>query len=340
MGDPIEVAALTQAFRLGTKRRGYCRIGSVKTNIGHAEAAAGIAGLIKVVLALQHKEIPPHLHLHRRSPFIPWDDIPVSIPTERTPWPAVNDRWIAGVSSFGFSGTNAHIIVEAAPQRETKPSDVERPLHVLTLSAKTGAALKELAGRFAEHSLEPLRDVCFTANAGRSHFAHRLAVIAGDSTQVREKLNAFLAGQEADDVFSGHMPGTRSPEIAFLFTGQGSQYLNMGRRLYETQPTFRKTLDKCDELLRPYLDQSLISILYSEVGTKHASRAGDSKEHQTSAPNASPLLDQTAYTQPALFAIEYALAELWQSWGIKPSAVMGHSVGEYVAACVAGVFSL
>ncbi len=320
LGDPIEAQALGAVLTRGRPESNKLAIGSVKTNIGHAEAAAGIAGLIKVVLALQHKEIPPHLHLHQRSPFIPWDDIPVSIPTERTPWQAVNGRWIGGVSSFGFSGTNAHIVVEAAPQREIKPSGVEQPLHVLTLSAKTEAALKELAGRFAEHSLESLADVCYTANAGRSHFAHRLAVIADNSTQLREKLNAFLAGEEVDDVISGRMQGTRAPEIAFLFTGQGSQYLNMGRHLYETQPTFRKTLDKCDELLRPHLNQSLISILYSQPD--------------------SPILDQTAYTQPALFAVEYALAELWQSWGIKPSAVMGHSVGEYVAACVAGVFSL
>jgi acyl transferase domain-containing protein/protein-L-isoaspartate O-methyltransferase len=320
LGDPIEAQALGAVLTRGRPEANKLAIGSVKTNIGHAEAAAGIAGLIKVVLALQHKEIPPHLHLHQRSPFIPWDDIPVSIPTERASWQPVNDRWIAGVSSFGFSGTNAHVIVEAAPQREATAADVERPLHILTLSAKTEAALKELASRFSSHSLEPLADVCHTANAGRSHFAHRLAVIAGDSTGLREKLNAFIAGQEVDDVISGRMQGTRAPEIAFLFTGQGSQYLNMGRRLYETQPVFRKTLDRCDELLRPHLNQSLISILYSQPD--------------------SSLLDQTAYTQPALFAVEYALAELWQSWGVKPSAVMGHSVGEYVAACVAGVFSL
>lgn len=339
LGDPIEVRALGAALSEG--RTGPLMIGSVKTNVGHLEAAAGIAGLIKVVLALQHKEIPPHLHFQEPNPFIPWNELPVTIPTRHTPWPRNNDKRIAGVSAFGFSGTNAHVVLEEAPivERTTPDANAERPLHLLTLSARSEMALKTLSRRFANRlDSQPLADVCFTANAGRSHFAHRLAVAAGSGPQAREKLTAFAEDRESLGVMSGHMPQPTPPEVVFLFTGQGAQYVGMGRQLYETQPVFRKVLDKCDELLRPYLNLSLSSLLYPEVRAKHS--GGDSNERQAFASNASPLLDETMYTQPALFAIQYALAELWKSWGIAPSAVLGHSAGEIVAACVAGVFSL
>ena len=313
LGDPIEVQALGAA--LGEGRTGPLMIGSVKTNIGHLEAVAGVAGIVKVVLALQHKEIPPHLHLKTPSPHIPWADLPITIPTELTPW---TGKRIAGVSSFGFSGTNVHIVLEEAPTLAVTPSAIERPLHLLALSAKGEAATRELARRFADSlDSQTLADVCFTANTGRAALTHRLAVTAASTDQLRDKLSAFANG-DASSVTSGEVHGSDRPKIAFLFTGQGAQYAGMARRLYETQPTFRKTLDKCDELLHLHLNQSLISLLFSQPS----------------------LLDQTAYTQPALFAIEYALAELWRSWGVEPTAVMGHSVGEYVAACVAGVFSL
>lgn len=215
-------------------------------------------------------------------------------------------------------------MLEEAPRGKETTDEIERPLDVLTLSAKSASALKELASRFehhlAAHPEESLADVCFSANGGRSHFAYRLAATAGTPTQLREQLAAFVGGREATGLQSKHLQSKNAPRVAFLFTGQGSQYHGMGQQLYNTQPTFRKALDRCAEILRPYLEQPLLSVLFPEPGVS------------------SPL-DETAYTQPALFALEYALAELWRSWGIEPDVVLGHSVGEYVAACVAGVFS-
>ncbi|MDH6055572.1 type I polyketide synthase [Umezakia ovalisporum] len=315
LGDPIEMGAIGQVFG---QRSQPLVVGSVKTNIGHAEAAAGIAGLIKVVLSMQHGEIPPNLHFHQPSPYIDWDQLPVSIPTETIPW-STGDRF-GGVSSFGFSGTNSHIVLEAAPNIEQPPHDINQTPHILTLAAKTPAALQELARRYAtqmETSPDvPLADICFTAQIGRKHFKHRFAVVTESQEQLCLQLEAFAqsgsGGQEVKSL----------PKIAFLFTGQGSQYVGMGRQLYENQPTFRKALEHCDDILRAgaYFDRSLLSILYPE--------------------GKSEAIHQTAYTQPALFALEYAITQLWHSWGIKPDIVMGHSVGEYVAACVAGIFSL
>jgi len=326
LGDPIEVEALGSALASEHPHEQPLMIGSVKTNIGHLEAAAGVASLIKVVLAMQHKQIPPHLHLQNPNPSISWENLPVAIPTELTPWlTATGQRRFAGVSSFGMSGTNAHVILEEAPVVEPPVLEVERPMHLLTLSAKTEAALKDMAGRMISYlETDPstsLGDVCFTANTGRAHFAHRLAVVAEEPTQIVEKLTAFATGITSDRLLSGQVTRNSRAKVAFLFTGQGSQYVDMGRHLYETQPTFQKALERCDKLLRPYLEKPLLSVLYPEA--------------ETTSP-----LDETAYTQPALFALEYALFELWRSWGITPEVVIGHSVGEYVAACVAGVFSL
>lgn len=320
LGDPIEVGALGSVFG---QRQHPLWLGSVKTNIGHLESAAGIAGLIKVVLSLKHGEIPPSLHFQVPNPHINWDELPVKVVTERIPW-SVESR-IAGVSSFGFSGTNAHVVLEEAPQIDKQKAEVERPLHLLCLSAKTKEALLQLASQYEQHlATEPnweLGDICFTANTGRSHFNYRLGVVASQLEQVREKLAAFNAEQETIGVFQGRINTTN--KIAFLFTGQGSQYVGMGRQLYQTQPTFRETLDKCDRILAPYLEKPLLDVLYPQEGE-----------------NLSSIIDETAYTQPALFALEYALFQLWKSWGLEPDVVMGHSVGEYVAACVAGVFSL
>ncbi|MDF0552998.1 beta-ketoacyl synthase N-terminal-like domain-containing protein [Kamptonema sp. UHCC 0994] len=315
LGDPIEMGALGQVFG---QRSQPLIIGSVKTNIGHTEAAAGIAGLIKVVLSMQHSEIPPNLHFHQPNPYIDWERSPVIIPTETTPW-STSDRF-AGVSSFGFSGTNSHIVLEKAPNIEQPTNDINQTQHILTLSAKTPKALQELAQRYAAQiETYPdvrLADYCFTAHTGRKHFKHRFAVVTESKEQLRLQLAAFARSR------GGERQVKSLPKIAFLFTGQGSQYVGMGRELYERQPTFREALDHCDDILRAgaYLDQSLLSILYPE--------------------GKSEAIHQTAYTQPALFALEYALAQLWRSWGIKPDVVMGHSVGEYVAACVAGIFSL
>ncbi len=305
-------------------------IGSVKTNIGHAEAAAGAAGLIKVVLALQHAEIPPHLHFEQPNPYIAWDELPIVVPTHLMPWLPIGGRRIAGVSSFGLSGTNAHVIVEEAPARMPVPAGIERPLHVLSMSAHSANALQALSRRMAQyleaHAAGSFADMCHSANSGRSHFAHRLALVAASPAQARDQLAAYHADSNPAGVFSAHAPGGRQLQVAFLFTGHGSLYAGMGRQLYDTQPTFRGAIDECARLLRPDLDRPLASVLYPEPGA--------------SATGAPSPLDEMAYAQPAIFALEYALAVLWRSWGIAPAAVLGHSLGEYAAACVAGVFSL
>ncbi|MEA5622677.1 aminotransferase class III-fold pyridoxal phosphate-dependent enzyme [Nostoc sp. UHCC 0251] len=334
LGDPIEIRALKAVLMSGRSPEQRCGIGSVKTNIGHLEPAAGVAGLIKVVLSLQHKEIPPHLHLQELNPRLGLDGTPFFIPGECQPWPS--DRLLAGVSGFSFGGTNSHLILEAAPGGSRGAGEqgsrgaggifqVERSLHLLTLSAKNEAALQELAQRYADFLAADanvsLADVCFSANTGRSHFAHRLAIVAQSSKQLGDRLSNLTENKAMTGILAGKVASRQSLKIAFLFTGQGSQYVGMGRQLYETQPSFRKTLERCDRILRPYLDKPLLELLY----------ATDAE---------SSLLDETAYTQPALFALEYAIAELWQSWGVIPHVVIGHSLGEYVAACVAGVFSL
>ncbi|MEH1949612.1 MAG: type I polyketide synthase [Nostoc sp.] len=330
LGDPIELESLSAVYGKNRPINQPLVVGSVKTNFGHLEAAAGISGLIKVVLSLQNQEIPPHLHLNKPNPHIPWHQLPLVVPTSAIPWNVGNQPRIAGISAFGISGTNVHIILEEAPEQIQLQKSLERKLHILSLSAKTPKALEELVASYAHHlenypELE-LEDICNTANTGRSHFNHRLAIITSDKAELAKKLSNLTAGQEVAGLFSGQISNsTSSPKVAFLFTGQGSQYVNMGWQLYQTQPTFRQTLDKCDEILRPYLEKPLLSVLYPQ---------------STALAENSSVLDQTAYTQPALFAIEYALAQLWQSWGIKPDVVMGHSVGEYVAATVAGVFSL
>ncbi|WP_292877327.1 non-ribosomal peptide synthetase/type I polyketide synthase [Nostoc sp. NMS1] len=332
LGDPIEVNSLKEVLMEGRAPDQLCYIGSVKTNIGHLEAAAGIAGLIKVVLSLQHGEIPPHLHLKQLNPYISLANTPLSIPTQRQKWPQQHQQRLASISSFGFGGTNAHVILEEAPLeiqnskfKIQKIDAIERPVQLLTLSAKSKPALRELVQRYQtfleRNSAASLADICFTANTGRSHFDHRLAIAAESTIQLRETLDAFASGKQTSKLVSNQLDSKQRPKIAFLFTGQGSQYIEMGRQLYDTQPTFRQTLDYCDEILRPYLEKPLLSVLYPT-----------SQE--------SSLLDQTAYTQPALFALEYALFQLWKSWGIVPDVVVGHSLGEYVAACVAGVFSL
>ncbi|MCB0190966.1 MAG: SDR family NAD(P)-dependent oxidoreductase [Anaerolineae bacterium] len=324
LGDPIEVGAIAEVF---DGRQTPLFIGSVKTNIGHTEAVAGIAGLTKVVMSLQNNLIPPHLHYHTPNPAIGWDTMPITVPTTLTPWPA--EKRIAGVSSFGASGTNVHVVLEKAPVVEIKTNEFERSRHLLALSARTEQALLALARRYSDFlAKQPdavLGNVCYTANVGRNHTEYRLAVVAESGEALRTRLADFAAGHEVGHISRGYVPGHQpAPKVAFLFTGQGSQYVDMGRELYETQPTFRQTLERCDEILRPYLNKPLLEILY----------------HKESGQNTDSSLAETIDTQPALFALEYALATLWQSWGIFPDVVMGHSVGEYAAACIAGVFDL
>ena len=342
LGDPIEIAALTQAFRQSTEKNGFCAIGSVKTNIGHIAEAAGIAGLIKTVLALKHKHIPPSLHYSQPNPNIDFAQSPFYVNTTLSEWKANGTSRRAGVSAFGIGGTNCHVVLEEAPEQVKNQQSNERPRHILSLSAKTPEALKELVQRYEVYLKSypdaTLADICFTANTGRKHFNHRFAVTAASVEQLGEQLRAFdqqtppkASSQTNSPLLTSLGKVTSSVgAIAFLFTGQGSQYVDMGRQLYETQPTFRQTLDRCNEILGSYLEKPLLEVLYPQRGENLSSKILNPKSQ----------IDETAYTQPALFALEYALFQLWKSWGIEPDVVMGHSVGEYVAACVAGVFTL
>jgi acyl transferase domain-containing protein len=325
LGDPIEAKALGAVLRAG-RDPGLppAFVGSVKSNIGHLESAAGVAGLIKVVLSLQHGEIPPSLHFRVPSPHIDWASLPLRVPTERTPWTRGERRRVAGVSSFGFSGTNVHVVLEEAPREEPAAPVIDRPLHVLAVSGRTEPALsalgERLAGWLEARTDASLADVAFTMNAGRAQLPQRAAVVAADAKDAAARLRAVLGGAEGPGLVRGQARAGEALRVAFLFPGQGPQYAGMGRQLYETAPAFRAALDRCAELLQPHLDRPLLSILDSEgeVG----------------------LVDQTRYTQPAMFALEWALAELWRAFGVEPGAVAGHSVGEFAAACVAGVMSL
>jgi len=326
LGDPIETQALVEVFRRRTEHDPALHVSSVKANIGHTETVSGIAGIIKVVLMLQHGLIPAQLHLQTLNPHLGLEGSRVRIPTEPTTWQPAGSTRVAGVSSFGFGGTNTHIVLEETSPAVLAPTDApERPLHVLALSAKSESGLAKLAARYADY-LEgnpqaAAADVCYGANVGRSHFNHRAALTAQDAVELRQRLQAWHPGGKSAGVKAGRAKLIGAPKIAFLFTGQGAQYAGMGRSLFQTQPVFRRTLQQCDEILRDCLDQPLLQTLYGD-------------------PANAALLDETAYTQPALFALEISLARLWQSWGIEPAALLGHSVGEYVAACVAGVFSL
>jgi acyl transferase domain-containing protein/SAM-dependent methyltransferase len=321
LGDPIEVGALA-AVLCGEGRAQPLAIGAVKTNIGHLEAAAGVAGVIKAILALQRREIPPNLHFHQGNPHIDWS-APITVPTAATPFAPIGGRRLVGVSSFGFSGTNAHVILEEAPPlpAATAAAEPERPLHLLALSARDETTLAALARRYqtALTSDTPVADACFTANAGRAHFACRLAVTGATSDELARGLAAHLAGEAHPAVAAGRAEGAR-PQIAFLFTGQGAQYAGMGRRLYETAPAFRRVLDDCAARLAPHLPRGLTDVLF--------------------APDISTPINTTAWAQPATFALEVALAALWRSFGIEPAVVLGHSLGEYAAACVAGLLPL
>jgi acyl transferase domain-containing protein/acyl carrier protein len=324
LGDPIEMEALKAVLGQPRADGSVCAIGSVKTNLGHLEAAAGVAGLIKVVLALQHEAIPRHLHFQALNPRISLDGTPFKIAASGLPWKAGAAPRFAGVSSFGMSGTNAHIILEEAPRAQAAQvvSGLERRHHLVTLSAQSDEALRDLASRLSERLRtaggERVADIGFTTRVGRTHFHQRAAFVAESVEELRGQLDAWRADGSAG--VTGSLPAVpRRPKVAFLFTGQGSQYAGMGRGLYETEPVFREALERCAALLKAELPHPLLEVLWGA----HAAE-----------------LDQTRYTQPALFALEYALCELWRSWGVEPDVVVGHSVGEYAAACAAGVMTL
>ncbi|MCP3102824.1 type I polyketide synthase [Myxococcus sp. K15C18031901] len=321
LGDPIEMEALRGVFGRGEARTSPLLVGSVKTNIGHLEAAAGIAGLFKVLLALRNEVIPPHLHLTRPNPNISWSELPVEVPTRPRPWPRGEQRRFAGLSSFGFSGTNVHFVIEEAPVVSRPAAEHQRPVHLLSLSARTEDALDALVeaheAALPEDAVS-LGDWCFTANAGRSHFEHRAAVTGATSTELR----AALARLREVGLRPAMEPrrGAERPRPVFLFTGQGTLRPGVGRELFETWPVFREALQRCSEVLAPLMGARLEDVLFG----------GDS----------AALLQDSRCAQPTLVAVEYALAELWASWGIRPGAVLGHSLGEYAAAVVAGVLPI
>lgn len=321
VGDPIEIKALTQAFRQTTKRKGYCAIGALKASVGHMDAAAGVGGLIKAVLALENRKIPASLHFNSPNPLIDFANSPFFVNSKLSDWNATGPRR-AGVTSLGIGGTNAHAILEEAP--ETKPSASNRPCQLLVISAKTEKALaratENLAAHLHEHPELDLGDVAFTSQTGRKEFARRRAVAAASAADAVQALRT----PDATGAASG-IAAPAEPPLVFLFSGQGSQYVNMGAELYRTEPVFRAALDQCAEFLRSHLNADLRQLLYPPAGSER---------------EASDQLNQTCIAQPALFAIEYALAQWWTACGVVPQAMLGHSIGEYVAACLAGVFSL
>ena len=412
LGDPIEVQALGAVYG---KKRDPSRpfvLGAVKTNVGHLESGSGSAGLIKLVLAIEHEVIPPNVHFKQANKHINMGKACAMVPTQPTNWPAGISKAV-GVSSFGFSGTNAHILVEEAPASAKQQvgysiSSPSTALSMFVLTARSESALKSLAGKYSEfvaNSDASVADICFSARSTRAVCEHRLALPVASSADLAKELATYAAGKPAMMLVTGKK-NKEAAKLAFLFTGQGSQYVNMGRDLYDTEPVFAATLDQCADILRPLMKHDLLSVLWGTAKTGEAVPADaelsawlselnlqillpelrkigittvdgvtamrpadlsrldcklihrkkltkkiDSVKTGAAMPTTSPAksppssssdnaIDETMYTQPALFAVEYALAKLWMSWGVKPKAVMGHSVGEYVAACVAGVFSL
>ena len=342
LGDPIEVQAAGAVYGAARDADRPLLIGSVKTNIGHLESASGVAGLIKVVLSLQHEVLPPSLHFETPSPHIPWDSLPVRVVDKAIPWQANGRPRRAGVSAFGFTGTNAHVLIEEAPSQsatadEYSTGDIavasesdaqDEPVDVLPLSARSPQALVALAQRYVEwlntHPKVDIADVCFTAATGRSHFEHRAALVVDSVQSAREVLAELAENRMRPGVVRGEC--TDPPTTAWLFTGQGSQYPGMARELFDAEPVFADTVTRCADAVNGILPRPLLEVLFA-TDRDTGGGAGETLRH-------------TSFAQPALFAVEMGLARLWQSWGVEPDVVLGHSVGQYAAACVAGVLSL
>ena len=324
LGDPVEVAALTHAFRLRTDKQRFCALASLKSNMGHLSSAAGVAGLIKTVLMLEHGKIPPNVHFKRPNPQIDFARSPFFVPTTLMDWRTDGIPRRAGVSSFGVGGTNAHLVLEEAPRPETHPSG--RVPQLLVVSARTPAALESASDNLAEwlgrNPDADLADAAFTLQVGRKAFGHR-RVLACDRFDAPGALRALRA-RDPERVLTA-APATTDRPVVFMFSGQGTQYADMGLGLYWAEPGFRAPVDECAEILKRHLGFDLRDVLFPSGGARE--RAGER-------------LRQTGLTQPALFTLEYALARLWQEWGVAPKAMIGHSIGEYVAACLAGVLSL
>jgi acyl transferase domain-containing protein/surfactin synthase thioesterase subunit len=330
LGDPIEAEALGNVLTQGRHADERCAVGSVKTNIGHLEAAAGIAGLIKVALSLQHRQIPASLHFQTPNPYIPLDRLPLKVQTALSPWPCETKPALAGVSSFGFGGTNAHIILEAAPQSvEYSPPQgfPVNPAYLLPLSAKSPKALNFLVQSYCTfvNEIDPestlsLQDLCYTASLRRTHHEHRLSLVFRDRTELAQLLATVQKGETSAQISIGPRLRNRRPKLVFVFPGQGPQWWAMGRELWEHEPVFRAVLEQCDRLMQPYTNWSLLEELLAE---ESQSRLGE-----------------TEIAQPALFSIQIALVALFKAWGVEPNAVVGHSLGEVAAAYIAGVLSL
>jgi len=333
LGDPIEAQAAGAVLGAGREPSQPLLMGSVKTNIGHLEAAAGIAGVIKVILSLENELLPQHLHFQNPSPHIPWDRLAVQVVKEATAWERNGRPRIAGISSFGFAGTNAHVILEEAPEEAAQPAaapgSVEQPgdrrFSILPLSARTPTALVQVADRYrswlSAHPEATLADVCFTAGAGRAHLEHRAALVVNSRESAIALLDALADDRPAPGLVRGESHDT--PKTAWLFTGQGSQYPGMAQELFDTEPVFAETLNRCAAAVAELLEKPLLDVIFD-----------------VDSPDSEETLRQTSYAQPALFAVEMGLARLWQSWGFEPDVLLGHSVGQYSAACVSGVFSL
>ncbi|MCU0286299.1 MAG: amino acid adenylation domain-containing protein, partial [Acidobacteria bacterium] len=329
LGDPVEIEALKQAF--GTTKKNYCRLGTLKANIGHLDAAAGVAGFIKTVLALEHRQLPPAVNFNTPNPQIDFENSPFYITNKPDCWE--NDKYPlrAGVSSFGIGGTNAHVVLEEAPQRE--PSSPGKNQKLIVLSAKTKNALERMTFNFAQYLKENpgmnLADAAYTLQVGRKAFNHRRMVVGTTSPDIIKALT-HLAGNPA--VSTAVCEGS-SKHVVFMFSGQGSQYVTMGLDLYRTEPVFREEMDRCFEILRPLTQYDFKAILYPSLESDTDNRSDGVYRNDIT-------IEQTEIAQVLLFACEYALAKLVMSWGIKPHAMIGHSIGEYTAACLAGVFTL
>src|SRR5215204_2151287 len=326
VGDPVEMQVLGAVIGEGRPDDHPCVVGSVKTNIGHTEGAAGVAGLIKVALALKHKTIPPSLHLRAPNPNIPWQNLPLKVQRELGPWPASPGPARAGVSSFGISGTNAHVVLEEAPEAPPVEAEVASTAHLLPLSAHSPEVLEDMARayigflRAEEGAVFTLQDICYTAGARRTHHAHRLALVGSSRERLAEQLEAFLEGEVRPGMSSGRKLGDQRRKLVFVFSGQGSQWVGMGQMLLEQEPAFREAMQRCDRAIRTYTGWSLLTKLAAE--------------------EAHSRLDEVDVVQPAIFAVQVSLADLWRSWGVEPDAVVGQSLGEVAAAHVAGALSL
>lgn len=320
LGDPIEIEGLTKAFQLTTNKKQFCHIGSIKGNLGHPTIASGVAGFIKVSLSLYHEKIPATLHFKNPNPRIDFEASPFHVVSELTPWPRTNTPRRAGVSSFGFGGTNVHGVLQEAPIQ--KPSSSTRDDQVLLFSAKTEKALSRILNNFSDYLKNSIdvnmADAAYTLQVGRKQFEYRKFVTCTN------KESAIVALNAAKSLPTKKLT-TLQPHLTFMFPGQGSQYINMGRDLYNSSKIFKTCVDECCDILAPHLDRDLRELLFPSAGDEDTATAS---------------LKDTYYTQPALFTIEYSLAKFWMSYGLKPQALVGHSIGEFVAACLAGVWSL